>query len=153
MTATPEQRAALAALVGITPETHPMVFPACCHICGSTNLEECEAGDVVSWHCQCGGWQLPSKAMRAFHGPDPFAPGRPTDDVWLSPLMWWMRTNGYLIEVSTSDGYVHMRTKQMRPYARWGKWCTSATETSAVLHAALSARVPEIVAIFGEGTQ
>lgn len=147
MTATQEQLAALAALVVITPETHPLCFPVVCHICGSIDLEQVEAGGAVSLHCQCGGWQLAGHAAREFRSPTLDTPAG--DDVFLAPTLRWLVNVGGGATVG-GTGSKRVGTIYYPEGIVKSAYPIGSTFIAALIAACQSAGVPEIVAIFGE---
>ena len=121
----PTQLAALAALVGITPETHP---------------------HLKNGYCTCGKPDCPEPLT--FNLPALDTPAG--DYVFLAPLMRWLQGKDLLPEVwgcatGTGDDCfgASLNDTQDFQYAE--------TMTAALIRACQSARVPEIVAIFGEG--
>jgi hypothetical protein len=118
----PTQLAALAALVGITPETHP---------------------HLKNGYCTCGKPDCPEPLT--FNLPALDTPAG--DDVFLAPVMRWLKVKG--LHFSTHDeGYLHPPTVWVQ--SREVEIKGTMTITAALIRACQSAGVPEIVAIFGE---
>ena len=72
---TPAQIAALAAELGITPETHPWL-------------------NWYQWHS--GKWEL--RGLARINPFDPTADPREVDQCWLPRLMWYAADKGYSVE-------------------------------------------------------
>jgi hypothetical protein len=128
----PTQLAALAALVGITPETHG-------HLWQHTVWYEPNEGD---WYPM---WYVMENAVKfRFTGPALDTPAG--DDVFLAPLMRWLKLCGYwpkmFFDGEHWNGVIGTEKRNAGHME---------TMTAALLRACLAAGVPEIVAIFGEG--
>lgn len=118
-------KAALAALFGITPETHRHLF----------KVINIGVGDDVAEL-----WNLRNL-------PDPLGPD--ADGVWLVPMLLWLHKNN---RMPTLDSSVLDSDFDPCPHAQvHGKDGFSQafdnTFTAALLQACLAARVPEVVAI------
>jgi len=152
---TPAQLAALAALVGITPETHRHLYAPCCHQCNSIDLELTDAG-YPSFHCQCGAWQFVEEAV--------FKPNFPAldiaagDDVFLAPTMRWCtaldKPHGYFASVRfvpqvCGGWYCFVDAFVADSIGRREHEAFGDSQTLALLRACQSAGVPEICEIFG----
>lgn len=151
MTATQEQLAALAALVGITPETHPHLFAHQCIACkewGNTHL-----GNMFCFDDRRCCDDAPDNRVFIFIGRaiDTDA----CDDVFLAPFIRWLRNSGrwhfvhlhVLCGSLVSEGGIF--TAQLSRNTTYDT--CGITATLALLRACQSAGVPEIVEIFGRG--
>jgi len=124
---TPAQLAALAKELGITPETHRQFV---------WDTSSGENVNVTGYPC-------------------PFSGTPASDDVWQAPLMRYLKsrfdwtTEGLMIYLAdTADEWGAVLHDYQSVHV--GNEC-APTITAALLHAARAARVPEIMAIFGEG--
>jgi hypothetical protein len=112
----PQKLAALAALVGITPETHRQF------------IWDTSSGTAVN--------------VSGFPALDTPA----GDDVFLAPLMRWLKLRGYWPKIFFDGEHWNGVIGTEKRNAGHME-----TMTAALLRACQSAGVPEIVAIFGEG--
>jgi hypothetical protein len=125
---TPAQLAALAELLGITPGTH-----------------------FYSWR----GYYVPAAGTEyaaveyEFIGPCPFSGTPESDNVWLAPLMRWLAKNEN--EPMVSGSHVNSPCWGCVTTRKGDSDCDGKAYVYSLLHAALSARVPKIVAIYPEG--
>lgn len=123
---TPSALAALAALLGITPET-PASFK-----------------EETRW-CPISHRAI-GTGVFTFIGPSPDSPGG--DALWLAPLMALLGSKFSGINLNTAMGGYGACLQQLR-YNRAAS--SPFTYSDALIRAGLVARVPEFVGIFGEG--
>jgi hypothetical protein len=156
---TPAQLAALAELLAITPDTHPHCFQSWwkCSECQRTDEYFKPAGGAK--HPGYGYWHYHSHAvgvdcgpMFIDHQPDmpcPFSGTLDADDVWLAPLMRWLAKNEN--EPMVSGSHVNSPCWGCVTSRKGDSDCDGKAYVYSLLHAALSARVSELIAIYPEG--
>ena len=137
---TPAQLAAFASLIGITPDTHRHLFnhrPHCCE-CGSAS----RLANGSTWVCSndsCPAFDYGFFGAKGYKQAQRLVAELPPldtpagDDVFLAPFLRWCGGAGQ----ARSDMWIE-------------NWASNIT-TIDLLERCQSARVPEIVAIFGEG--
>jgi len=133
----PQKLAALAALVGVTPETHGHLTRHYCIGCGATIYFDADS----STKC-CDDYTETEVSPDKLPGLDTPA----GDDVFLAPVMRWLARNEYeplIIGDHVGDPCWACITKRTGDTD-----CGGSTFTAALIQACLAARVPEIVAIF-----
>lgn len=140
-----------AALIGITPETHRHLFWPCCPYCDVARDESgCQVliQDGQTYHCSnCADYLscTDSPTRNEFISPALDTPEG--DDVYLAPFLRWLVLNTRLPEVvgfNTGDKKLRFLGTIM------GQAVIAETATAALLRACQSARVPGIVALFGD---
>lgn len=139
-------KAALAALVGITPETHPHLWQ---HTVWYEPIED-------DWYPM---WYVMENAVKfRFTGPNPLGPD--ADGVWLAPAVRWgcdMTTpHCYFasVEFAPQMGggwHCHVDAYGPLPSGEREHEAFGDSMTAAYLQACQDAGVPEIIEIFGRG--
>lgn len=147
----PQKLAALAALVGITPETHRHLLTKHCSRCDSINLEEQDTGYHSCRDCYL--FLSADELVVKFTPPALDTPAG--DDVFLAPVMRWLQEHDFNPSIVGLD-FGHQSKFMfaadcfsMESMRRTNNFYDD-TMTAALLRACQSAGVPEIVAIFGE---
>ncbi len=142
---TPPQLAALAELLGITPETHPTCFPLrACKVC-ERNIVSSQG--FSGGLCSCGQFRLAEGKTNCL--PCPFSGTPAADDVWLAPLMRWLAKNEN--EPMVSGSHVNSPCWGCVTTRKGDSDCDGKAYVYSLLHAALAARVSELIAIYPEG--
>jgi hypothetical protein len=156
MTHTPQQLADFAKLIGITPDTHRYLFKHRLHCCECGSVSRLAHGST--WVCSndsCPAFDYGFFGAKGYKQAQRLVAELPPldtpegDDVYLAPYMRWLVSQRVNYKVGPS-----LADKPQEAFAATSypdDTVYAPTATLALVRARQAARVPEIVAIFGEG--